>query len=152
MKLRFCVICGTNKNLEHHHIIPVAKGGDDHPHNFITLCDEHHAMIHQIRPGAWNNRKKLVQIGREKALANGVKFGMKPKYEHLYPTITEMYLQWNGYGTIGREVGIARGSVASIIKRLGIERGPQPLKNPLEKKYRKLKNGQYKLFEMRDLK
>ena len=31
MKLRFCVICGTNKNLEHHHVIPVARGGDDHP-------------------------------------------------------------------------------------------------------------------------
>ena len=77
MKLCFCVICGTNKNLEHHHIKPVSRGGDDHQHNFITLCDEHHGMIHQIRPGAWNNRKKLVQIGREKALANGVKFGTR---------------------------------------------------------------------------
>ena len=25
MKLRFCVICGTNKDLHHHHIIPKSQ-------------------------------------------------------------------------------------------------------------------------------
>ena len=59
MKLRFCVICGTNKNLEHHHIKPIAMGGTDHQHNFLTLCTEHHAMIHQIKPGYWNEMRRL---------------------------------------------------------------------------------------------
>ena len=49
MKLRFCVICGTNKNLEHHHIIPRVMGGGDHQHNFLTLCHDHHDWIHNIR-------------------------------------------------------------------------------------------------------
>ena len=149
MKLDFCVICGTTENIEHHHIKSLAEGGDNHPHNFITLCDKHHGMIHQIRPGAWNDRKELQRIGRERAMARGVKFGMKPQYEHLYPQIIKMYCEeWKGYGTIAKELGISRPGVASIIKRLGLKskRGPKPPEPLKYKKYRKLKNGQYKLF------
>ena len=83
MKFDKCVICGTNKNLEHHHIKSVVDGGDDHPHNFITLCSEHHAMIHQLRPGTWNNHKQLIKIGKEKAKQDGIKFGRKRQYEHF---------------------------------------------------------------------
>ena len=96
MKLIFCVICGTNKNLEDHHIKPVSRGGDNHQHNFITLCEEHHEMIHQIRPGAWNDRKELIKIGREKAKQDGVKFGRKRQYEHLISDIK--YMRESGWG------------------------------------------------------
>ena len=122
MKLLFCVICGTNKNLEHHHIKPVSKGGDDHPHNFITLCDEHHGMIHQIRPGAWNDRRKLVKEGQRIAREEGVKFGMKRKYEHLLPDIKCLREMGWGYGTIARHLGMHRSTIASICKREAIEK------------------------------
>ncbi len=146
MKFSCCVICGTTENLEHHHIKPVVKGGDDHQHNFITLCDEHHGMIHQIRPGAWNDRKELQRIGREKAKKAGVKFGMKRKYEHLHDEITKMYMDWNGYGTIGKKLGLPRGTVAAIVKdQLNIlgKRGPKPtiIKPPKPVVYRKNKKG-----------
>ena len=122
MKLRFCVICGTNKNLEHHHIKPVSRGGDDHQHNFITLCDEHHGMIHQVRPGAWNDRRKLIREGQRIAKEEGVKFGAKPKYEHLLPQIKDMREMGWGYGTIARHLELARGTIQSICKREGIEK------------------------------
>ena len=150
MKLDFCVLCGTTENLHHHHVIPKVKGGTDDEDNFITLCEKHHEMIHNIQQ--CDDFFELARLGRERAKLRGVRFGAKPKHEHLYNEIIKLYMDGNGYGTIAKKLDISRGTVQSIIKRLGIERGPQPLKNPLENKFRKLKNGQYKLFEMRDLK
>ena len=119
MKLLFCVICGTNKNLEDHHIKPVSRGGDNHQHNFITLCEEHHEMIHQIRPGAWNDRKELIKIGREKAKQDGVKFGRKRQYEHLIPDIKFMREAGWGYGTIARELAKSGDEISkSAIRRI----------------------------------
>ena len=147
MKLNFCVLCGTKEKLHHHHVIPKVKGGTDDENNFITLCYDHHAMIHQIAPTRFNNMQVLAAIGRKNAMARGVKMGMKPRYEHLYPKITEMYCkEWKGYGTIAKEFGLARGTVANIIKRLNIKgkRGPKP---PDFKKFKmNKKTGQYKLF------
>ena len=148
MKLNFCVLCGTTEKLHHHHVIPKAQGGTDDEDNFITLCYDHHAMIHSISPTRFNNMQVLAQIGRKNAMARGVKMGSKPKNEHLYPQITEMYCkEWKGYGTIAKELNIPRSTVVNIVKRLDIKdkRDPKP---PVFKfkKYRKLKNGQFKLF------
>ena len=147
MKLDFCVLCGTTENLHHHHVIPKAQGGTDNEDNFITLCYDHHAMIHSISPSKFNQMQVLAAIGRKNAMARGVKMGMKPKYEHLYPQIIKMYCEdWKGYGTISKEFGLARGTVVNIIKRLGIKnkRGPKP---PDFKKFKVNKRtGQYKLF------
>ena len=146
MKLNFCVLCGTTEKLHHHHVIPKAQGGTNDEDNFITLCYDHHAMIHSISPTKFNKMQVLAKIGIQNAIARGVKFGMKPKYEHLYPQIIEKYCkEWKGYGTIGKELGLPRESVANIIKRLDIKdkRDPKP---PVFKKYGKLKNGQFKLF------
>ena len=122
MKLRFCVICGTNKNIEHHHITPVCRGGTDHQYNFISLCSEHHGMMHQIKPGAWNDRRELIREGQKKAREDGVKFGMKRKYEHLLPQIKSMREMGWGYGTIGKHLEISRQTIRSICKREGIEK------------------------------
>ena len=133
MKLRFCVICGTNKDVEHHHITPVCKGGSDHEHNFITLCPEHHGMIHSIRPGAWAHRKELQKIGIEKAKLKGIYKGRQPTINH-----NEVKRLWeNGFGAteIANHMNIHRDSVYRIV----------PKKPKAEKKYRKLKNGQYTL-------
>ena len=78
MRLRFCVICGTNKNLQFHHIKPKSRGGDDHQHNILTLCRDHHAMIHQVRPSDWNNVKTLQKEGMERAMRQGKVKGRGP--------------------------------------------------------------------------
>jgi len=37
-----CAACGSDKNLEAHHIIPECKGGTHDIANLIILCEEHH--------------------------------------------------------------------------------------------------------------
>ena len=39
--------CGGDRWLHLHHVVPVAKGGSDDPTNFVLLCSEHHALVHQ---------------------------------------------------------------------------------------------------------
>ena len=106
MRLRFCVICGTNKNLQFHHIKPRSKGGDDHQHNILTLCRDHHAMIHQVRPSEWNNFKTLQKEGIERAMRQG-KF--KGRGSVIDPKqIEELAMQGFGATAIGRKLGIHR--------------------------------------------
>ena len=148
MKLDFCVLCGTTENLHHHHVIPKVQGGTDNEDNFITLCEKHHEAIHNIQQ--CDNFFELARLGRERARRAGVKFGMKRKYEHLYDEITKMYMDWNGYGTIGKKLGLPRGTVAAIVKdqlKIVGKRGPKPtiIKPPKPVVYRKNKKGQYRL-------
>ena len=59
--------------------------------------------------------------GRAVAKSRGVKFGMKRKYnQHQIAEIMRKREQGEGYGTIGRAMGISRGTVQSIVKREGV--------------------------------
>ena len=121
MKLRFCVICGTNKNLHHHHVIPKVSGGTDHQHNLITLCDNHHEMVHRIRHV--DNWFELARIGREKAKNAGVKFGRKRGYTpQQEEEVMKLRKQNKGYGTIAKETGIHRSTVVRIVKNLKLRK------------------------------
>ncbi len=49
-----CEICGTNRNLDRHHVIPRRMGGTKDPHvhdvtNLMTLCRQCHSNIHDER-------------------------------------------------------------------------------------------------------
>tara|TARA_R100000278_G_scaffold12629_1_gene13545 strand:+ start:1085 stop:1483 length:399 start_codon:yes stop_codon:yes gene_type:complete len=132
MKLRFCVICGTNKNIEHHHITPVCRGGTDHQHNFISLCVEHHGMMHSITPGRWAHRKELQKIGIEKAKKEGKFKGGKPRID--YDEVKRLWDLGVGATSIAKNMGIDRTSVYRILGDIA--------KEP----FKKDKNGQYKLF------
>ena len=129
MKYSFCVICNTTKNIEHHHIIPVCKGGTDHEHNFLSLCVEHHGMIHSVRPGSWAHRKELQRIGIEKAKKEGKFKGRQPTID--YKEVEKLRNSGLGATEIAKQMGINRTSVYRILP-----------KEP----YKKLKNGQFKLF------
>ena len=129
MKYAFCVICNTTENIEHHHLIPVCKGGTDHEHNFLSLCVEHHGMIHSVRPGSWAHRKELQRIGIEKAKKAGKYKGRKPTID--YKEVEKLRRSGLGATEIANQMGIDRTSVYRILP-----------KEP----YKKLKNGQYKLF------
>ena len=129
MKYAFCVICNTTENIEHHHITPVCKGGDDHPHNFISLCVEHHGMIHSLRPGSWAHRKELQRIGIEKAKKAGKYKGRKPTID--YKEVERLWNSGLGATEIAKKMGIYRTTVYRILP-----------KEP----YKKLKNRQYTLF------
>ena len=62
--------------------------------------------------------KSRTAEGRAVAKSRGVKFGMKRKYDkHQISEIMKKREQGEGYGTIGRSMGISRHTVASIVKR-----------------------------------
>ncbi len=42
-----CRLCLFTVCIEVHHIVPVAEGGTDAVANLITLCPNHHAMVHR---------------------------------------------------------------------------------------------------------
>jgi hypothetical protein len=48
-KHQACFFCGSNENLEHHHIIPVSEGGDNSHQNLISLCFSCHKKVHRMR-------------------------------------------------------------------------------------------------------
>ena len=41
-----CRVCGFAEIIHSHHILPKAKGGKHALDNLITLCPNHHAMVH----------------------------------------------------------------------------------------------------------
>ena len=47
-KIPFCVMCGTRKNLQVHHIIPFRLTYDNNKNNLIPLCTKHHKKIEYI--------------------------------------------------------------------------------------------------------
>ena len=64
------------------------------------------------------NIKRRTAEGRAVAKSRGVKFGMKRKYDkHQISEIMRKRQQGEGYGTIGRALGMSRATVASRVKR-----------------------------------
>ena len=62
--------------------------------------------------------KSRTAEGRAVAKSRGVKFGMKRKYDkHQIAEILKKRGQGEGYGTIGRALGMSRSTIASIVKR-----------------------------------
>ncbi len=41
-----CVLCGSLKRLQRHHLVPRSKGGSDTPANQVALCEECHRRLH----------------------------------------------------------------------------------------------------------
>ena len=64
------------------------------------------------------NIKRRTAEGRAVALSRGVKFGMKRKYDTFQiGEIMKKRSQGEGYGTIGKAMGMSRSTVATIVKR-----------------------------------
>tara|TARA_Y100001963_G_C6788041_1_gene453957 strand:- start:1590 stop:2171 length:582 start_codon:yes stop_codon:yes gene_type:complete len=62
--------------------------------------------------------KTRTAEGRAIAKSRGVKFGMKRKYDkYQIEEIMKKRSEGQGYGTIGRSMGISRGTVQSIVQR-----------------------------------
>ena len=44
-----CAICDDVRGLQLHHVVLRSQGGNDSPHNLITLCWRCHAIVHGTR-------------------------------------------------------------------------------------------------------
>ena len=72
------------------------------------------------------NIRRRTAEGRAVAKSRGVKFGMKRKYDqHQIAEIMRKREDGEGYGTIGRSLGMSRATVASIVKREKVAVGIQ---------------------------
>ena len=71
MKLKFCAICGTTEELQHHHLIPKSKGGTDDETNILTLCHPHHCWFHDVKPSKFNKQSELIKAGLARAKKEG---------------------------------------------------------------------------------
>jgi len=47
IKDKKCIVCGFDKVIEYHHIIPYSEGGTNDVENIAVLCPNHHKMIHK---------------------------------------------------------------------------------------------------------
>jgi len=45
-----CTVCGNTTYLQIHHYCPRGQGGNDTPHNLVTLCSTCHGQIHGLIP------------------------------------------------------------------------------------------------------
>lgn len=111
MKLRFCVICGTNKDLQHHHIVPLSIGGQDHQHNIITLCTDHHDWIHDIQRTRTMKFTELVKAGQKKSGNSGG----RPTIPQ--DKIDEIVYLWKHQGLSYRQIKKLTGAALATIQR-----------------------------------
>ena len=61
MKLTFCVACGSEDDLQHHHLVTRAEGGGDDELNLITLCCGCHLKLHARRRNGMYNASERVK-------------------------------------------------------------------------------------------
>lgn len=45
---KICATCGDTKNIEIHHIVPIALGGNNEYFNLIYMCHDCHIKLHHI--------------------------------------------------------------------------------------------------------
>jgi 5-methylcytosine-specific restriction endonuclease McrA len=63
MERDFCIMCGFDKFVDHHHLIPKAKGGMNNDDNLVLLCPNCHRAAHlgMLNPSDLRYRKRLAE-------------------------------------------------------------------------------------------
>lgn len=94
-----CCNCGSNEDIEYHHIIPVSLGGKDIISNMCCLCRKCHSLLHFGRT-LQGNHSELIKNGIKEYRKNGKHWG-KPaaNYEELMKSIAENSTLFKG-GTL----------------------------------------------------
>ena len=69
-----CCNCGSEEDLQYHHIIPLSLGGKDINSNMCCLCYKCHQLIH-FGKSKNINHSKVTKEGIETARLNGKQIG-----------------------------------------------------------------------------
>jgi len=90
---RRCRVCGSDRYVERHHIIPTSVGGTDDPKNIIYLCPTCHRLAHVGR-----KRTLIIRLDRD-LIARLVNVG------YTYATIKSVFdrLEREGWTIEGDE-------------------------------------------------
>jgi hypothetical protein len=78
MITKYCCVCGSEKELNIHHFVPISLGGKDHKKNKITLCSKHHNFIHKMETKL--NINYLIKLSKEKMKKKNEFIGGKPPF------------------------------------------------------------------------
>ena len=91
-KLPMCAACGATTDLDYHHLVPRARGGEDSPENIIVLCRRCHNRLHEKNGKErllGETSRELIKEGLERAKAAGKRLGNPRK-------IAQHSTQFNG--------------------------------------------------------
>lgn len=94
MKTKYCVVCGSIKELQEHHFVPISLGGKNNNNNIITLCCLHHNFIHKMEGKL--NHNKLIKNIKEKRKKDGLFLGGYLPYGYKVEKIVGRYKKRNG--------------------------------------------------------
>lgn len=61
-----CALCGSEVDVQVHHIVPSSEGGTDSFENLICLCDKDHTKVH-LNLSKYTDRLSKIAKGREDA-------------------------------------------------------------------------------------
>lgn len=133
-KYKKCANCGSEENIEIHHIVPLIVGGTNKKSNLVALCQDCHAKIHGLNR---QGNKNGISIGMLQSAKNGSilvpgtgiygydydgvnnKLVPNPSEVAVVNKIFDLYLQ--GFGT--RSIAEYLNSKGILSKRGGIWKG-----------------------------
>ena len=55
-----CVNCGSDENIQLHHVVPLVLGGTNNIDNIVPLCEDCHSKIH-----GWTTKTSAIKAGKE---------------------------------------------------------------------------------------
>ena len=90
-----CCNCGNTEDIQYHHIVPLAAGGNHILSNLVCICGVCHTKIHGNKRA--ENWKELQLAGIKKAKENGIHFGKQPAdYESIMASIAKHLTVFEG--------------------------------------------------------
>lgn len=105
-----CGNCSGSRNVEIHHVVPLALGGTNNIGNLVRLCAPCHDKAHgRTRKG---NFKEAQAAGIDRARAAGIYKG-RPKNQELHDKIFAMLKDGGGIRPTARQIGC---STTTVIK------------------------------------
>lgn len=98
-----CCNCGNTEDIQYHHIVPIAMGGNHILSNLVCICGTCHTKIHGYKRA--ENWKELQLAGIQKAKENGVHFGKQPaNYESVMASIAKHLTVFEGGDLTEKEI------------------------------------------------
>jgi hypothetical protein len=73
VNIGFCINCHGKKNLQLHHIVPLAIGGTNTYENIVWVCGKCHSKIHN--KSSLLEASRLIKEGIQRAKEKGVRLG-----------------------------------------------------------------------------
>ena len=127
---RKCCNCGSEKDLQYHHIVPLSFGGNNIISNICCLCYQCHSKIHFGKEKNINH-SEATKAGLQRAKERGVQLGLKKgtklttqKSIEAKQKILELNYDFNG--TLSNEdtykqIGISRNAFYKYKRELKAE-------------------------------